>query len=103
MDRSTDGPTQQQLLDLVQAWLDGSIATDAFEASYWPTRRRLLQSDPTIFTGFFGEAMSAVDLAVDAMSDDDRVIGSIPEHQARREVAVAMDQLRHLAPNIFPQ
>ncbi len=92
---------QREMVALVRQWLSGSRSTTEFEADYWATRRQLLNATPGAFLGVFGEAMSDIDVAVDAYSDDERVLHSIREPQMRDEVVAAMSRLRAGAPELF--
>ena len=93
--------TQREMVAVVRRWLAGDSSISAFESNYWTTRSRLLNETPEAFTGVFGKAMSDIDVAVDAYSDDERVLYSIREPQLRNEVAAAMDRLRAEAAALF--
>jgi hypothetical protein len=92
---------QREMVAIVRRWLVGDSSITAFESDYWATRRRLLDETSEAFTGVFGQAMSDIDVAVDAYSDDERVLYSIREPQLRDEVVAAMDRLRAQVPILF--
>jgi hypothetical protein len=92
---------QREMVAIVSRWLARGSSITAFESDYWTTRRRLLNEVPEAFTGVFGDAMSDIDVTVDAYSDDELVLGSIREPQMREEVVAAMDRLRAGAADLF--
>jgi hypothetical protein len=94
---------QREMVAIVSRWLARGSSITAFESDYWTTRRRLLNEVPEAFTGVFGDSMSDIDVAVDAYSDDELVLGSIREPQMRDEVVAAMDRLRAEAPDLFQE
>jgi hypothetical protein len=101
--RTSIADAQREMVTIVSRWLAGASSITAFESDYWTTRRRLLNEVPEAFTGVFGDSMSDIDVAVDAYSDDELVLGSIREPQMRDEVVAAMDRLRAEAPDLFQE
>lgn len=92
---------QIEMVSLVQRYLDGGLDGPVFNLAYWVTRRRLMDEDWGAFVGPFGVAMSSVDVAVDAYSEDPEAALSISEAQMRSEVAAAMVDLHATAPDLF--
>jgi hypothetical protein len=92
---------QREMVAVVMRWFSGDASISAFESDYWTTRRRLLNETPEAFTGVFGSAMSDIDVAVDAYSDDESVLHSIRKPQMRADVEAALGRLRGEAPDLF--
>jgi hypothetical protein len=91
----TDQQAQRAMVSVVLAWLRGDTETESFIAEYWSTRRELLSSNWSAFSGPFGQIMSAMDTAADSYSDEPNVsLAEINEGQLRTEAEEVVKRLR---------
>ena len=85
-----------QLIALVASWHERRIETSTFIVEYWRLRNRLLESNPELFVGRFGELSSNIETATNVYSASPNEAYELGEADLRRELGPVVRELLEL-------
>jgi Bacterial self-protective colicin-like immunity len=97
----TDDEARRSMLAVIARWLHGEISAEAFVLEYWQTRRSVMDTNWSAFSGRFGQLMDPMDGTVNAFNPDpDRADFEIAEDGLRNEVMQIYDKILSEMPEL---
>jgi hypothetical protein len=85
-----------QLIALAASWHERRIETSTFIVEYWRLRDHLLESNPELFVGRFGELSSNIETATNIYSASPNEAYELGEADLRRELEPVVRELLEL-------